>query len=321
MNPDRAPPRLLFLWLFLLCFIPDFALASSNPPVGGGGSCTQVTVSDGTQSTQMAYDAGLYGCNSSGAWVPDGILHGNAMGDGTTPSCNSTNAGMIVWTGSAFQGCNGTSWITFINSIQTAVPTMSSTGLSTWVNQGTATETDGATGMQLAISGVSSGQPMSMLCKTAPSTPYSIISELSLTTNGQQWGGLAWRNTSNSDVESFDIWVGENSSYDPPGTFQLVGFQAQSPASSAYTGVTWGNTASASLPGAPITWLKLKNDGTKMYEYWSYDGASWVLAYSENLSGSYLGATGYNQVCIQMVGSSGGNSQILTLMSYQQTSP
>jgi hypothetical protein len=57
-----------------------------------------------------------------------------------------------------------------------------------------------------------------------------------------------------------------------------------------------------------------------MYEYWSVDGQSWVQAYSEALSGSYLGATGYNQICLMLVSSS-GTTQILTLMSYQQTSP
>jgi hypothetical protein len=66
--------------------------------------------------------------------------------------------------------------------------------------------------------------------------------------------------------------------------------------------------------------MKLKNDGTNMYEYFSLDGVSWLQTESEALSGSYLGATGYNQICLELV-SAAGSSQIITLMNYQQTSP
>jgi hypothetical protein len=39
---DRSPPGLRH------CI-------TGNPPVGGAGACSQLTVTDGTQSTQMAY--------------------------------------------------------------------------------------------------------------------------------------------------------------------------------------------------------------------------------------------------------------------------
>jgi hypothetical protein len=84
-------------------------VAAGNAPVGGGGSCNTTTEPDGTQGVQQAYDNGLYTCSSS-AWVAEALILGSALQDGTTAACNATNTGMIEWNGSAFQGCNGTSW-------------------------------------------------------------------------------------------------------------------------------------------------------------------------------------------------------------------
>jgi hypothetical protein len=66
--------------------------------------------------------------------------------------------------------------------------------------------------------------------------------------------------------------------------------------------------------------MKLKNDGTNMYEYWSLDGVSWLGIEEETLASLYLRATGLNQICLALVSSS-GTSQVITLTNYQQTSP
>jgi hypothetical protein len=64
--------------------------------------------------------------------------------------------------------------------------------------------------MQLYTTGVwgTSSQPMAALCKTARSSPYSIIAEVGLASTGDQWGGLAWRNSSNGKTETMNIWNG-----------------------------------------------------------------------------------------------------------------
>jgi hypothetical protein len=96
----------------------------------------------------------------------------------------------------------------------------------------------------------------------------------------------------------------------------VVGFEGYALANTQ----AWNDTLWSNMFAAPVVWMKLKNDGTNMYEFFSLDGQSWVGTYSEALSGSYLGATGYNQICLMLVSSS-GTSQVITLMSYQQTSP
>ena len=90
---------------------------AGNAPVGGGGSCSYSTEGDGTVGQQQAYDDGLYTClSSSSTWTPEAFMVGSVLQTGSAATCSSTYAGMLQWTGSAFQGCNGTSWITFSGS-------------------------------------------------------------------------------------------------------------------------------------------------------------------------------------------------------------
>lgn len=99
-----------------------------------------------------------------------------------------------------------------------------------------------------------------------------------------------------------------------PGPY-IAGFETNT---SSYSGTTWGATLFYPVPHT--MWLKLKNDGTNMYEYYSYDGVTWVQAFTAALSGFFLGATGYNQVCFMEIVDSGSVDGLM-LMSYKQTSP
>ena len=49
-------------------------------------------------------------CNSSNLWEYPAYIHGSTGTGGSAAACASSTAGAIQWTGSAFQGCNGTSW-------------------------------------------------------------------------------------------------------------------------------------------------------------------------------------------------------------------
>jgi hypothetical protein len=95
--------------LLLVCQAPYVA---ANVAEGGGGSCTGVTESDGTQMLQQAYDDGLYTC-SGGTYVPEALIVGGVTDTGATPSCSSTTAGMLYYTGGTIEYCNGTSFTSF----------------------------------------------------------------------------------------------------------------------------------------------------------------------------------------------------------------
>jgi len=98
-----APPLLAAL---LLCHAPD--AAANNAPVGGGNACGGVTEPDGTQMVQQAYDDGIYTCGTGSTFVPEALIVGSVDETGATPTCSSTTAGMLYYTGGTIEYCNGT---------------------------------------------------------------------------------------------------------------------------------------------------------------------------------------------------------------------
>jgi hypothetical protein len=97
------------LFAFLLVGGQAFA-TGGNAPVGGGGSCGGQAEADGTQGQQQAYNDGLYTCTGI-SWVPEAFIVGGVTQANAAPSCNSTNAGMVEYTGGILEYCNGTSFL------------------------------------------------------------------------------------------------------------------------------------------------------------------------------------------------------------------
>jgi hypothetical protein len=114
----RARP-LSFLAALTACVLLARGPAhAGNAPVGGGGSCPGMTISEpvaSTQGQQQAFDNGLYTCTGT-AWAAEALIVGNVMQDNSAPTCNATNAGLVKWTGSALQYCDGTNFQTISSS-------------------------------------------------------------------------------------------------------------------------------------------------------------------------------------------------------------
>jgi hypothetical protein len=81
--------------------------------VGGGNACGGVTEPDGTQMVQQAYDDGIYTCGTSSTFVPEALIVGAVDDTGATPTCSSTIAGMLEYTGGTIEYCNGSSFTSF----------------------------------------------------------------------------------------------------------------------------------------------------------------------------------------------------------------
>src|SRR5208283_1165749 len=94
------------LWLLLaLCLIP-FSTQAAEKQIGQNCSSDNSAI-DWDTIAQCS-------TNNGGGTYRYGPLILGAM---TSPpysatTCTSSNAGMLQWTGTAFQGCNGTSWTT-----------------------------------------------------------------------------------------------------------------------------------------------------------------------------------------------------------------
>ena len=96
--------------LFFLLAAPLHVAHAANAPLGGGGSCSYGLEPDGTVAQQQAYDNGLYTCLSGGTWTPEALIIGSTLASGSAATCNSTNAGMLEYSGGTIEYCNGTTF-------------------------------------------------------------------------------------------------------------------------------------------------------------------------------------------------------------------
>lgn len=173
------------------------------------------------------------------------------------------------------------------NQVLSTTPSSSSTGLSTWGNQASATVTDGKTG--IILSGSSSANNMSIRYKTAPSTPYKIdvlVERFSPTTNtfGIHFGWF-----DGTKVQCLSLFTSGI------GLITYVLDYANIAASSAAANVRFTSTQPLN---ASQQWWRIEDDGTNVTFYMvpggAYDAAESV--YSVAKASGYLGSGGYSNV-------------------------
>lgn len=190
------------------------------------------------------------------------------------------------------------------NQAMSATPTQTSTGLSTWENQGSATVTNAATGLTIYQPNVGGTDDWCGLHKAAPSTPYSFTALLAQTSNRSNYPlvGLGWSNGSGG-VEAITLY--SNSDAMAAAVLYYSGY-------STYSSAPYGPYA---IIGNPC-WFKIRDDGTTVYFMWSADGVNFITLYSVAKSSGALGSGGYSNV---FFGVSARNSDTYgTLMSWAQ---
>lgn len=168
--------------------------------------------------------------------------------------------------------------------VMSPTPTAASTGLSTWLNQGSSVVSDGPTG--IAIDGPSSASNnLSGRYMAAPSTPYTITALIGATRATSNGGcvGIGWYNGT-AKVQAICLY---NFTSGP----QINVRQYTSPTVLAGTNYTSGlNTFTA-----PI-WFRIADDGTGVSFAISQDGANFLPVFSTAKATGFLGATGYSNL-------------------------
>jgi hypothetical protein len=170
-----------------------------------------------------------------------------------------------------------------------ATPTSASTGLTTWLNQGTSTVADSAVGV--ALEAPTSGTSVNLVAryKAAPSTPYTITALIAATRNSSNSNGvgIGWYDGTNKlHVLNYALNNLLNtpliqvSRYSTPTAFSAADY----------------NSATNVFP-QPI-WLRIADDGTNVSFAFSQDGYNFLQVFTTTKAAGYLGATGYGNVAL-----------------------
>lgn len=223
---------------------------------------------------------------AGGGGTVTSIIAGTGLSGGTI-----TSSGTISLTGS----------LGLYGSAMSVLPTASSTGLSTWLNQGTASVADSAAGV--CITAPLTGFSIKGRTKASPGTPYTITALIAMTATGNgPWGGLGWYDGTKLHLFGLSInsgvWgllVGKlntTTSFSANDTFININFTA------------------------PI-WLRIADDGTNVIFSYSHDGTNFELVQTTAKSGAWLGSSGYTTVVFFATPQT--TATTATIMSWTQT--
>ena len=181
------------------------------------------------------------------------------------------------------------------------VPTQSSTGLTTWVNQGSATVTDTSVGIQIINPTTGSNDNIRGLVMPVPATPYTLTALLENASVAGNYPSalLGWADSGSTKTHIVTLCGdGRSGLVSPTG----------------YSSYTFSGGAGEFTRDGRRVWLRFSDDGTAIAVQWSISGVYWYTLYSGAKASSHLGAEGYNRLFFGA--SSSSITGVATLLSW-----
>lgn len=256
----------------------------------------------------VQYNAGSGSFGGAGPLTDGQLLIGSS---GAAPQAQTLTAG------SGIQITNGAGAITIAatgggsgaglyRQVMSATPTSAGTGLTTWLNQGSAAVSDSAVG--ISLSAPTSGTTPNMVARygAAPTPPYTITALIGATRNSNNFSGagIGWYDGANKlHVISVIVFNGgapriEVEKWNSATSWNSNDFQS--------------NANSFSQP----IWFRLQDDGTNVSFAFSQDGANFLQVFAIAKSSGWLGASGYSNV--MFFANPQGGQTVSSLMSWAQ---
>ncbi|MBN9090214.1 MAG: hypothetical protein J0J01_25160 [Reyranella sp.] len=223
---------------------------------------------------------------------------GLAAGDGIQIT---NGAGSIAIAATSAVGGTG-----LYRQMMSDTPTASITGLTSWLNQGSAAVSDSTVGVCIDAPTSGTSTNLTGRFKASPSTPYTVTALVAATrySNTLNGVGIGW--------------------YDGSAKLHLLSYQINNGAPylavNKWTNVTTfsaTDVTSAMNAFAQPIWLQVSDDGTNAAFRFSQDGLNFVQLFSVAKSSGFLGAIGYSNVIF--FADPRGSRTLATILSWTQT--
>jgi hypothetical protein len=195
--------------------------------------------------------------------------------------------------------------------ILSATPTSAATGLTNWLNQGSAVVSDSTVGVCIDAPTSGAASNVTGRYRAAPSAPYTIKALIAATRNSTSSNGvgIGWYDgTAKLHVISYTINVNALPIIEVNKWNSVTSFNASD------------FTSSPNAFAQPI-WLQVQDDGTTVSFAFSQDGIDFLTVFSVAKSGGFLGASGYGNVIlfVNPQGSPQGSRTLATVLSWTQS--
>ena len=170
----------------------------------------------------------------------------------------------------------------FSGQMSNAIPSQASSGLSTWLNQGTASESDDANGMYFVMPSNSNSSMARGLYGPAPTPPYTrtILLLYDEVNAGNSYALFGW--------------------YDGSAKLQTLAYSNNSNqgwyAWNSYSSLQ--SSTSFAFPIWQFIWFRLADDGTNYTMSYSNDGVHFYTITSGAKSSGWLGSSGYANIFV-----------------------
>lgn len=288
-------------------YAPTSRLISTTAPLTGGGDLTAdrtlainaFTGDSGSGGLKGAVPAPAAGDAAAGKYL-------KADGTWTTAGGDVTAEYIIGATDAALT--NALVWPALYNHVDAPPVSAGSlddefdastlNGAWSWVNQGSATATFSRSWLKLALASSTSSDNITMIVKTAPSTPWEVTARICMVTLNNNWlgGGIVLRESSTGKIMMFG-----------PAFYQTRGLDVSRwNSTTSNSSDTTGGSVWATLGCSP-GYMRVKDDGTNLTFSASADGISFAQFNQQSRTAFLSG--GANQVGLgyncQVVGGTG----------------
>lgn len=260
----------------------------------------------GGTTNAIQYNAGSGALGGVGP-LTNGQLVIGSTGNAPQAQALTAGTGISITNGAGSVTIAATSTPGLYRQVMSATPTSTSTGLTTWLNQGSAAVSDSAVGV--SIDAPTTGTSLNLVgrYKTSPSTPYKITALIAATRASTSFNAVSigWYDGTNKlHLISYTLNNG--------GVPYIVAAKWNSVTS--YNGADF--TSAFNSFAQPI-WLQIGDDGTNVSFAFSQDGTNFLTVFSVAKSSGFLGASGYGNVIFTL--DPRGGRTLGTIMSWTES--